>query len=428
MILEVNINNNLNIQTLEDLAKLKPLEENGYKVNYSRLSRELKKDRRTIKKYVNGYQKPKRRKRKSKLDKYYEIIKNLLTDEYKTFEYISVLWRVICDTYDDAIPESTFRYYINSVEEFKNYFKDKTKRKVKKSSLMRYETDKGKQAQLDWKESVSITLNTGEVVCINIFTLLLSYSRFRVYRLSIDKTQDILINFIDEAFEVFGGVPDEILCDNMKTIMDISRTEYSPGKVNNKFQQFADDYGFKVKPCIAGRPSTKGKVEAPMKILDELKAYGNELDFNGLVKLLERINNRENNSYHKSYDSIPILGLSQEKNSLHPLPKGNIRNQYKIKAVKVKVNQSSMITYANNQYSVPPKYINSTLTLQHYDNRIHLYSNTELVVIHDLSSARLNYKNEHYIEIMKRTLPHSDTEIEQIAKENLEAIGKRYKT
>jgi hypothetical protein len=29
---------------------------------------------------------------------------------------------------------------------------------------------------------------------------------------------------------------------------------------------------------------------------------------------------------------------------------------------------------------------------------------------------------------MKRTLPHSDTEIEQIAKENLEAIGKRYKT
>lgn len=178
---------------------------------------------------------------------------------------------------------------------------------------MRYETDKGKQAQLDWKESVSITLNTGEVVCVNIFTLLLSYSRFRVYRLSIDKTQDILINFIDEAFEVFGGVPDEILCDNMKTIMDISRTEYSPGKVNNKFQQFADDYGFKVKPCIAGRPSTKGKVEAPMKILDELKAYGNELDFNGLVKLLERINNRENNSYHKSYDSIPILGLSQEK-------------------------------------------------------------------------------------------------------------------
>ena len=43
--------------------------------------------------------------------------------------------------------------------------------------------------------------------------------------------------------------------------MDESRTEYSKGKVNNKFQQFADDYGFKVKPCIAGRPNTKAYVK-----------------------------------------------------------------------------------------------------------------------------------------------------------------------
>lgn len=77
MILEVNINNNLNIQTLEDLAKLKPLEENGYKVNYSRLSRELKKDRRTIK-ICEWISKTKKKKKKSKLDKYYEIIKTYL--------------------------------------------------------------------------------------------------------------------------------------------------------------------------------------------------------------------------------------------------------------------------------------------------------------------------------------------------------------
>lgn len=38
----------------------------------------------------------------------------------------------------------------------------------------------------------------------------------------------------------------------MKTVMDEARTEYSSGKVNVKFQQFADDYGFMVKPCIAG--------------------------------------------------------------------------------------------------------------------------------------------------------------------------------
>ena len=33
-----------------------------------------------------------------------------------------------------------------------------------------------------------------------------------------------------EAFERFGGVPEEIVTDNMKTVMDEARTEYSDGK------------------------------------------------------------------------------------------------------------------------------------------------------------------------------------------------------
>ena len=76
---------------------------------------------------------------------------------------------------------------------------------------MRYETDKGKQAQLDWKENIEFVLNTGEIININIFVLILSYSRFRVYRLSLDKTQDILFSFLDESFEAFGGVPKETI-------------------------------------------------------------------------------------------------------------------------------------------------------------------------------------------------------------------------
>ena len=137
----------------------------------------------------------------------------------------------------------------------------------------------GKQAQLDWKESIPFILSSGETIEVNIFVLLLSYSRFRVYRVSLSKTQDILFSFLDDAFETLGGVPDEIVTDNMKTVMDEARTEYYVGKVNNKFQQFADDYGFKVQPCIAGHQHTKAKVEAPMKILDEIRAYNGKLNY-----------------------------------------------------------------------------------------------------------------------------------------------------
>ena len=128
--------------------------------------------------------------------------------------------------------------------------------------------------------------------------LLLSSSRFRVYRLSLSKTQDILCSFIDDAFETFGGVPEELLTDNMKTVMDQPRTAYSKGKVNPRFAQFASDYGFKVRPCIAARPQTKAKVEAPMKLLDELYAYNGLLDYHELNQLVHKLNERINHAVH----------------------------------------------------------------------------------------------------------------------------------
>jgi transposase len=147
------------------------------------------------------------------------------------------------------------------------YFKKKNPSNVNRTTI-RYETPAGKQAQVDRKESMDFLLNSGEIITINIFAYILSYSRFRVYYLSLTKTQDILFNFLDSAFETVGGVPDELLTDNMKTVMDDARTQYSKGKVNARFAQFAKDYGFKIRPCLADRPQTKAKVSNVFKTQD----------------------------------------------------------------------------------------------------------------------------------------------------------------
>ena len=43
---------------------------------------------------------------------------------------------------------------------------------------MRYETAIGQQAQIDWKENMEFILSDGEIIIINIFVIILSYSRF----------------------------------------------------------------------------------------------------------------------------------------------------------------------------------------------------------------------------------------------------------
>lgn len=37
----------------------------------------------------------------------------------------------------------------------------------------------------------------------------------------------------------------------MNTVMDMARTKYNKGKVNIKFEAFAKDFGFEIKPCKA---------------------------------------------------------------------------------------------------------------------------------------------------------------------------------
>ena len=429
MIIKIDVNTNIEINSLQDLSKLKPfMEVTNLKINKSHLARELGVDARTVTKYINGYIKPLTRNRKSKIDEFYPIIKELISDEsIQIFYYKRVLWQYLTDNHGLECAQSSFRRYISQHKELDDYFKKRQKQYTSNNSRMRFETLAGQQAQLDWKESIEFTLINGEVITINILVMLLSFSRFRVYRLSLSKTQDVLFSLMNEAFETFNGVPHEILTDNMKTVMDDARTKYKPGKINNQFKQFADDYGFEVKPCIAGRPETKAKVESPMKLLDEIRAYNGTLNYEGLHQLVKKLNDRINTTCHTTTGKIPILHFKKEKDSLLQLPTARIRNLYQITTRSVTVNPQSLISYKSNQYSVPPKYIGKKLKLQIHDDQIHVYYNTDLITIHKVMRQKLNYHEDHYIEISKQTLKNTDFKIEVIAKNNLKMIGAVYK-
>ena len=427
MIIKNNIITDLEIKTVEDLYKLKPfMEDSTLKVNKSQIARELEVDRRTVDKYIKGFKKSKTRTSVNCIDEYYQIIEELLSDRnHQVFYYRRVLYQYLLDNHGYNGSYVNFCYYLRKYSELDSYFNKSRPSNVNQVTV-RYETGMGKQAQLDWKESIPFILSTGEVIEVNIFVLLLSYSRFRIYRLSLSKSQDILLSFMDDAFSCFGGVPKEIVTDNMKTVMDVSRTESFEGKVNVRFQQFANDYGFKVKPCIAGRPRTKAKVEAPMKILDEIRAYNGKLNYSELNDLVTRINDRVNTQVVQGTGRIPIMYKEKEKAFFMPLPRENIRKPYQLVSYNAKVNSSSMVNHKGCQYSVPPEYVGKTLKLQVYDGYIHIYYSTKLVTIHMLSSKKLNYHNEHYEAIARKSHVFKEKNIQDIAKENLKAIGDFY--
>ncbi len=69
MLINIEVNNNVEIRSLNDLFILGRLQEVGsIKVNKSEIARELGVDRRTVSKYIDGYSKCDIRKRGSKID------------------------------------------------------------------------------------------------------------------------------------------------------------------------------------------------------------------------------------------------------------------------------------------------------------------------------------------------------------------------
>src|SRR5690625_805050 len=428
MHMKIDIESEIEINELTDLPKLKTLMESlNMKVNKSKLARDLGVDRRTIDKYLDGFQPTNKRIRKSKMDTYYDDIHFLLSNETpQKFYYKRILWQYLKDNHGLDCSESGFRAYISRKPEFQSYF-DSQKARVPAKETVRFETLPGEQAQVDWKENIKYLTKDGEIYYINVCVFLLSYSRYRTYLLSISKSQSVLLSFLTESFEAVGGVPKTILFDNMKTVMDVPPTEYQKGVVNERFNQFAKDNGFEVIPCIAGSPKTKAKVEAPMKFIDEIHAYQGKFNYEQLHAFTQKLCDRINHQYHQGTGKIPILHLKKERNLLSPLPnKKKIRDFYRIDHIPVKVNTSNMFSFQSNMYSVPPGYIRKTIGLQVYDIKIHVYYNTDLIVVHQISKQKMNFQETHYLETLARQMPYKD-DIEELALKNLSAINEVYK-
>lgn len=415
------------IKNINDLPKLRQIMEVcQIKPNYSQLARELGVDRRTVKKYYHGYQKPIHRNKQSKISDYHDIIKTLLSeDSIQVFHYMKHLWQYLVDNHDFPLKEGTLRNYIRKQPEFFAYFK--RRRHTKKNvTHLRFETEPGQQLQIDWKENMRFKTSDGKELDINVFVAVLGYSRYSTYHVTLNRKQTTLFTVLNDTFEKIGGIPKELLTDNMKTVMDQSRTAYQKGKINAEFERFSKDYGFGVKNCIAFRANTKGKVESQMKLLDEIDAYQGKFTFDELVAHVQLMNLRKNMNIHPMTGQSPITLFEQEKDSLLPLPSKEIRSRYYYQST-VKVNASSMVSYQSNLYSVPLEYVGKQVGIEIEDNHIYIYDNTKEIANHPIKDHKLNYTAEHYQEMVKKTMPYkSKEEVEDYSKKNLERISAAY--
>jgi transposase len=145
--------------------------------------------------------------------------------------------------------------------------------------VVRFETPPGQQAQVDFAE---FRLPWGKRYAL---VVVLAYSRLLWLQFYACQTLAVLTSGLEDAFAFFGGVPGELLFDQMKAVVIEDQREIG-GRVleNAEFARFAAHWGFRIRACRPYRAKTKGKVERPIGYVRQSFFYGrtflNDADLN----------------------------------------------------------------------------------------------------------------------------------------------------
>lgn len=323
--------------------------------------------RRTVYNYEHGIVfkngcKQGRPKGKSKLASYYTQINDALDKDFTLNAEI---------LFDNLKKQG----YTGKISILRDYISKKRK-ELHECAVRRFETLPGQQAQVDWMH-VGTVIENGKCVKRYGFIMKLGYSRRSYVEFTTSMEQPVLFACMIHAFIYFGGVPAEILFDNMKTAFLYNEGE---GKwyVHAKLAAFAAHYGFSPRRCRVYRPKTKGKVEREVRyirtsFLPSLDSDLSKIPTARLNELVELWMSRVDRKVIRDFGQTRAERFEQEK--VHLLDVLEPHFEYRLPEL-LYVNRECKIVYKTNYYSMPSQYrckrleglldlLNRKLTLKH---------------------------------------------------------------
>ncbi len=179
--------------------------------------------------------------------------------------------------------------------------------------VVRFETPPGHQGQVDFAE---FRLPWGKRFALLV---VLGYSRLLWLRFYSRQTMAVLMRGLEAAFADFGGVPLELLFDQMKAVVIDDQREVGGVVLENpEFLRFAAHWGFRIRACRPYRAKTKGKVERPISYVRQSFFYGrtflNDADLN--AQAASWLNQVANVRDHRTTREQPQLRFARDEQAL----------------------------------------------------------------------------------------------------------------
>jgi transposase len=345
----------------EECMEIWALKRQGY--SDRAIARKLGIHRRTVKKHVETKEFPSYQRvvRKSALEPYYGLIDD---------------WLSVEDYQATRVHELVARQgYQGSYETVKRYVRQ-VKEQRDRLAYVRFETMPGQQAQVDFAD-FQVLSPEGCTETVYVFVMVLGYSRHMHLECVQWCTMTEFLDCHQNAFRYFGGVPSEILYDNMKNV--VVRRHVGAAKFNGTFMDFAAHAGFNPVACPPYFPWYKGKVERPIDYIRE--RFWRGYRHIGIEEL-----NRDIAHWNEAVASVRVHGTTKQRVSdrfqwerphLGALPNRPYDTSEKVTR---KVYKDCQVSFGGNRYVVPHRLAGRIVMLKIKNGILRVYDDDTLCV------------------------------------------------
>lgn len=341
--------------------------------SYREIARKTGRDRRTVKRYAENPeligQGRTKVDRPSILDSFKPMVASWLKDD-PDYQASWIL---------DQLRKLGYSGGYTIVKDFVREIKQENSR----IAYIRFETEPGRQAQVDFGDFKVVEADGNERT-LYMFSMAPGFSR-QPYTEFLERCD--MTSFLDahqRAFAYFGGVPAEILYDRMRNVFirQLSgKTEFTQGLMS-----LADHYGFEPKVAPAYAPWVKGKVERPMDFIREgfWRGYcftDTERANRDLMAFVEEKSHR----IHGTTGEKVIDRFASEKAFLMALPASVCDVSVRLFR---KVHKDCTVSVEGCRYEVPYTLVGKRILLRLKDGVLRVFDGESLVAMHMQSEVK----------------------------------------
>ena len=223
--------------------------------------------------------------------------------------------------------------------------------------------------------------DTGEVIDKEVFVAILPFSQYTYVEACNSQKREDMLGCLANAMAFFGGVPEVIVSDNLKSAVTRS-SKYEP-IINRSFKEFAQHYSCSINPTRAYSPQDKALVENAVQLsyqriyhpLRNITFFSLKELNHAITPFLERYNDqlftRRDCSRKELYQSV-------ERQYLKPLP-ATIFEMKDYRRAKVQKIGYVYFSPDKSYYSVPYRYIGKQTQIQFTKSMVEIYYDHERI-------------------------------------------------